>query len=118
MVAENRLLKIDTRNIRPPAAAGKVLLGPETGLKGLNEIIGLAVSISSSCILINFNRLGLFAFTFEGKLKWSTEPVVNRMGYLYGCSKNVTNCYFVSVPIIDYCESNLYVSSLANFSIF
>ena len=98
MVAENRLLKIDTRNIRPPAAAGKVLLGPETDLKGLKEIIGLAVSISSSCILINFNRLGLFAFTFEGKLKWSIEPVVNRMGYLYGCSKNVTNCYFVSVP--------------------
>ncbi|GKA18576.1 protein gamete expressed 3 [Tanacetum coccineum] len=111
LVADNRLLKIDTRNIRPLAAAGKVLLGPETGLKGMNEIIGLAVSISSSCILINFNRLGLFAFTFEGKLKWSIEPVVNRMGYLYGCSKNVTNCYFVSFPVIDYCESNLYISN-------
>nr|GEZ52235.1 protein gamete expressed 3 [Tanacetum cinerariifolium] len=111
LVADNRLLKIDTRNIRPLAATGKVLLGPETGLKGMNEIIGLAVSISSSCILINFNRLGLFAFTYEGKLKWSIEPVVNRMGYLYGCSKNVTNCYFVSVPVIDYCESNLYISN-------
>ncbi|KAI3799067.1 hypothetical protein L1987_34357 [Smallanthus sonchifolius] len=111
LVAENRVLKINTMNTQPPESAGEVLLGPETGIKGINEIIGLTVSISFSCVIININRRGLFGYRFDGRLKWSTGPAISRRGYRQGCRRNITDCYFVSVPIIDHCDANIYVSN-------
>lgn len=111
LVAGNRVLKVDTMKTQTPESAGEVFLGPETGVKGMNEIIGLSVSISSSCLLINIKRTGLFAYRFDGKIKWSIAPVISRMGYRQGCRKNITGCYFVSVPVIDHCDANIYISN-------
>ncbi|KAK2998922.1 hypothetical protein RJ639_024422, partial [Escallonia herrerae] len=53
LVAENRVLKINTLKIGTSESPGEVFVGPEPGAEGLGEIIGLSVSISSSCVLIN-----------------------------------------------------------------
>ncbi|XP_024975885.1 protein GAMETE EXPRESSED 3 [Cynara cardunculus var. scolymus] len=111
LVAENRVLKINIRNTQTPESSGEVFLGPETGVEGMDEIIGLSVSTYSSCVLININRRGLFSYRFDGKLRWSTGPVISRMGYRQGCRKNLTGCYFDSVPVIDNCDANVYVSN-------
>ncbi|KVI09017.1 Quinonprotein alcohol dehydrogenase-like-superfamily, partial [Cynara cardunculus var. scolymus] len=44
LVAENRVLKINIRNTQTPESSGEVFLGPETGVEGMDEIIGLSVS--------------------------------------------------------------------------
>ncbi|KAJ9540676.1 hypothetical protein OSB04_027182 [Centaurea solstitialis] len=111
LVAGNRVLKINIRNTQSPESSGEVFLGPETGVEGMEEIIGLSVSTFSSCVLININRRGLFSYRFDGKFHWSTGPIINRMGYRQGCRKNLTNCYFDSVPVIDNCDANVYVSN-------
>ncbi|KAL8247048.1 hypothetical protein R6Q59_008264 [Mikania micrantha] len=110
LVAENRVLKINTTNIIPESA-GEVFLGPETGLEGMQEIVGLTVSISTSCVIINIHKRGLFGYKFDGRLNWSTGPMISRMGYRQGCRKNITSCYFLSAPVIDFCDANFYISN-------
>nr|XP_043633515.1 protein GAMETE EXPRESSED 3 [Erigeron canadensis] len=111
LVAENRVLQINTMNVLANESVVEVFLGPEKGLEGMDEIIGMAVSITSSCVIVNMNRRGLFAFRLDGKLIWSAGPVITQMGYFQGCRKDVTDCYFVSVPVLDHCDANIYVSN-------
>ncbi|KAM7516626.1 hypothetical protein LguiA_006209 [Lonicera macranthoides] len=106
LVAENRVLKISTRNIGSSEFAVELFFGPEPG-----EIIGLSVSTSSSCVLINVKNRGLFAYRLHGQLLWSAGPVLYQSGYRQGCRKNVTECYFTSVPVIDHCEASIYMSN-------
>lgn len=63
-------------------------------------------------MFINVKSRGLFAYTFGGQLLWSAGPVLYRFGYRQGCRKNVTDCYFASVPVVDHCEATLYVRRL------
>ncbi|KAL2499783.1 Protein GAMETE EXPRESSED 3 [Abeliophyllum distichum] len=74
LVAENRLLKV---NPLTSEAAVEVFFGAE----GSGEITGVAVSISSSCVLINVKNRGLFAYRLHGQLLWSAGP-----GELYSLS--------------------------------
>lgn len=106
LVAENRVLKISIRNIGSSESSVELFFGPEPG-----EIIGLSVSTSSSCVLINVKNRGLFAYRLHGQLLWSAGPVLYQSGYRQGCRKNVTECYFTSVPVIDHCEASIYVGS-------
>ncbi|KAK2998613.1 hypothetical protein RJ639_024614, partial [Escallonia herrerae] len=111
LVAENRVLKINTLKIGTSESPGEVFVGPEPGAEGLGEIIGLSVSISSSCVLINVRNRGLFAYRLHGQLLWSAGPVLNQSGYRQGCRRNISDCYFTSVPVIDQCESSIYISN-------
>lgn len=104
LVAENRVLKINPLNNGSPDSSVQEFFGPESG-----EIIGLAVSISSSCVVINVRKRGLFAYRLHGQLLWSAGPVLYRHGYRQGCRKNITECYFWSNPVIDHCEASIYV---------
>ncbi|KAI3520949.1 hypothetical protein L1887_10404 [Cichorium endivia] len=113
LVASNRLLKINTMHTQTPQSIVEVFLGPETGVHGMNVIIGLSVSITSSSVLVTIQRTGLFAYSYDGKLRWSTGPVISRFGYRQGCRKNITGCYFDSAPVIDHCDANIYVSSVS-----
>lgn len=108
MVAEDRVLKINPLNVRSPEIAVELFFGSE--YERLGEIIGLAISISSSCVLINVKNRGLFAYRLQGKLYWSVGPVLYQHGYRQGCRKNITECYFSSVPVFDHCEASIYVS--------
>ncbi|XP_073136795.1 protein GAMETE EXPRESSED 3 [Henckelia pumila] len=106
LVAENRVLKIHPFRNGTTESAVEVFFGPvET------DIVGIAVSISSSCIAINVKNRGLFALRLHGKLLWSAGPVLYRHGYRQGCRKCDTDCYFTSVPVIDHCEASIYVSN-------
>ncbi|KAL2522892.1 Protein GAMETE EXPRESSED 3 [Forsythia ovata] len=107
LVAENRLLKVNPLKIRTSEAAVEVFFGAE----GSGEITGVAVSISSSCVLINVKSRGLFAYRLHGQLLWSAGPVLYQHGYRQGCRKNVTECYFTSIPVIDHCEASIYISN-------
>ncbi|KAI7744177.1 hypothetical protein M8C21_020795 [Ambrosia artemisiifolia] len=98
MIAENRVLKINTMKIQSNEPAWEVFLGPETGVQGLNKIIGLAVSISNSYVIVTIERRGLFGYRFDGRLKWSVGPAINRGGYR-------------QVPVIDQCDANIYVAN-------
>ncbi|KAL3833434.1 hypothetical protein ACJIZ3_008170 [Penstemon smallii] len=104
LVAENRVLKIHPLKIGTSDPAVEVFFGP-------GEIIGLSVSISSSCVLISVQNRGLFAYRLHGQLIWSAGPVLYQHGYRQGCRKNITDCYFTSVPVIDHCESSIYISN-------
>ncbi|KAI3722530.1 hypothetical protein L2E82_33569 [Cichorium intybus] len=109
LVASNRLLTINTMHTQTPQSTVEVFLGPETGVHGMNDIIGFSVSITSSSVLVAIQRTGLFAYSYSGKLRWSTGPVISRLGYRQGCRKNITGCYFDSAPVIDHCDANIYV---------
>ncbi|KAF3965310.1 hypothetical protein CMV_010488 [Castanea mollissima] len=111
LVAENRVLKINSFNIGSSKPAAEVFFGPVPGQEELIEIIGLSVSTISSSIFINIKNRGLFAYTTRGQLLWSVGPVIYRFGYQLGCRKNVTDCYFTSVPVIDQCEASIYISN-------
>ena len=111
LVAENRVLKINSFNIGSSKPAAEVFFGPVPGQEELIEIIGLSVSTLSSSVFINIKNRGLFAYTTRGQLLWSVGPVIYRSGYQLGCRKNVTDCYFTSVPVIDQCEASIYVMS-------
>lgn len=102
MVAENKVLKI---NPQKNGASVQVFFGYEAG-----EIIGISASISTSCLLINVKNRGLFAYRLSGQLLWSAGPVLYQHGYRQGCRRNVTDCYFTSVPVIDHCEASIFVS--------
>ena len=103
MVEENRVLKINPLN-NDPYSTVQEFFGPEPG-----EIIGLAVSVSSSCVIINVRNRGLFAYRLQGQLLWTAGPVLYQHGYRQGCRKNISDCYFSSNPVIDHCEANIYV---------
>ncbi|KAL7614502.1 hypothetical protein Lser_V15G07558 [Lactuca serriola] len=110
LVAGNRVLRVDTTNTRISKNATQVFLGPETGVEGMNEIIGLSISITSFCVLVTIKRTGLFAYSYDGKLRWSTGPVITQSKkYRQGCWKNFTDCFFDSAPVIDHCDANIYV---------
>ncbi|XP_030925124.1 protein GAMETE EXPRESSED 3 [Quercus lobata] len=111
LVAENRVLKINSFNIGSSKPAAEVFFGPVPGQEELIEIIGLSVSTLSSSVFINIKNRGLFAYTTRGQLLWSVGPVIYRFGYQLGCRKNVTDCYFTSVPVIDQCEASIYISN-------
>ncbi|XP_075651260.1 protein GAMETE EXPRESSED 3-like isoform X2 [Castanea sativa] len=111
LVAENRVLKINSFNIGSSKPAAQVFFGPVPGQEELIEIIGLSVSTISSSVFINIKNRGLFAYTTHGQLHWSVGPVIYRFGYQLGCRKNVTECYFTSVPVIDQCEASIYISN-------
>ncbi|XP_065638870.1 protein GAMETE EXPRESSED 3 isoform X2 [Quercus suber] len=111
LVAENRVLKINSFNIGSSKPAAEVFFGPVPGQEELIEIIGLSVSTLSSSVFINIKNRGLFAYTTRGQLIWSVGPVIYRFGYQLGCGKNVTDCYFTSVPVIDQCEASIYISN-------
>ncbi|KAL4652183.1 hypothetical protein ACB092_01G215000 [Castanea dentata] len=111
LVAENRVLKINSFNIGSSKPAAQVFFGPVPGQEELIEIIGLSVSTISSSVFINIKNRGLFAYTTRGQLHWSVGPVIYRFGYQLGCRKNVTECYFTSVPVIDQCEASIYISN-------
>ncbi|KAK1383845.1 Gamete expressed [Heracleum sosnowskyi] len=106
VVAENRVMKINLGNIGTSESALEVFFGPESG-----EIIGLSVSTSISCIVINVKNRALFAFRLHGKPLWNAGPVIYQNGYRQGCRRSTTNCYFTSVPVIDQCEASIYISN-------
>lgn len=107
MLAEDRVLKINPLNVGSSETAVELFFGSE--YERVGDIVGLAVSISSSCVLINVKNRGLFAYRLQGKLYWSVGPVLYQHGYRQGCRKNITECYFSSVPVIDHCEASIYV---------
>lgn len=107
MIAEDRVLKINPLNVGSSELAVELFFGSE--YERLGDIIGLAVSISSSCVLINVKNRGLFAYRLQGKLYWSVGPLLYQHGYRQGCRKNITECYFSSVPVFDHCEASIYV---------
>ncbi|XP_059624591.1 protein GAMETE EXPRESSED 3 [Cornus florida] len=106
LVAENRVLKINPLNIGTSNTAAEVFFGPEPG-----EIIGISVSTLSSSIFINVKNRGLFAYRLQGQMLWSGGPLLYQSGYRQGCRKNITDCYFSSIPVIDLCEASLYISN-------
>lgn len=108
LVAENRVLRINPLNIGTSEPAVEVFFGPKPGEEG-GVIIGIAVSTLSSSVFINVKNRGLFAYRLQGQLLWSTGPVLYQLGYRQGCRKNVKDCSFSSIPVIDQCEASLYV---------
>ncbi|XP_058187879.1 protein GAMETE EXPRESSED 3 isoform X1 [Rhododendron vialii] len=110
LVAENRVLRINPLNIGTSEPAVEVFFGPKPGEEG-GEIIGIAVSTLSSSVFINVKNRGLFAYRLQGQLLWSTGPMLYQWGYRQGCRKDVKDCYFSSIPVIDQCEASLYISN-------
>ncbi|XP_018626186.1 protein GAMETE EXPRESSED 3 isoform X2 [Nicotiana tomentosiformis] len=109
VVAEDRVLKINPLNVGSSEIAVELFFGTESERPG--EIIGLAVSMSSSFVLINVKNRGLFSYRLHGKLHWSAGPVLYQRGYRQGCRKNITECYFSSDPVFDHCEASIYISN-------
>ncbi|XVF29410.1 hypothetical protein REPUB_Repub15cG0118800 [Reevesia pubescens] len=110
LIAENRVIQINIMKVGTSEAAIQVLFDPGAGQKG-DEIVGLAVSTMFSSVFINVKNRGLFAYLMRGKLLWSAGPVLDQYDYRQGCSKNVSDCYFASVPVIDQCEASVYISN-------
>ncbi|XP_061359755.1 protein GAMETE EXPRESSED 3 [Gastrolobium bilobum] len=104
LVAENRILRINYGNIGTSEPSLDVFLEEA-------EIIGLSVSTLSSIVFINVKNRGLFAYMSHGRLLWSVGPVLYQFGYRQGCRKNITDCYFASVPVLDQCEASIYISN-------
>lgn len=94
---------------RTSEPAVEVFFGPEPGQQAESEIIGLSVNTLSSTVFINLKNRGLFAYLSSGRLLWSVGPVLYQFGYRQGCRKNLTDCYFASVPVLDQCEASIYV---------
>ncbi|XP_009772084.1 protein GAMETE EXPRESSED 3 isoform X1 [Nicotiana sylvestris] len=109
VVAEDRVLKINPLNVGSSETAVELFFGTESERPG--EIIGLAVSMSTSSVLINVKNRGLFSYRLHGKLHWSAGPVLYQRGYRQGCRKNITECYFSTVPVFDHCEASIYISN-------
>ncbi|KAJ7974209.1 Protein GAMETE EXPRESSED 3 [Quillaja saponaria] len=111
LVAENRVVKINFHNIGTAEPASEVFFGPGPGEEAQVEIIGITVSTLSSIVFISIKNRGLFAYMMHGHLLWSAGPVLYQFGYRQGCGKNATDCYFASVPFLDQCEANVYISN-------
>lgn len=90
-------------------AVVEIFYGPEAGQHAETEIIGLSVSTLSSDVFINIKNQGLFAYSSRGRFLWSVGPVLYQFGYRQGCRKNLTDCSFASVPVLDQCEASIYV---------
>ncbi|KAG9450061.1 hypothetical protein H6P81_010026 [Aristolochia fimbriata] len=111
-VAENSVLQIKPFNIGTLQPVLEIFFGPETVVEGeTGEVIGLGICIWSSSLFITIKHRGLFAYTPNGLLLWSSGPMLDRHGYRQGCKENLTDCYFTSAPAIDYCEGSLYISN-------
>ncbi|XP_050902987.1 protein GAMETE EXPRESSED 3 [Lathyrus oleraceus] len=111
LVAENRILKISYGNIETSEPAVELFFGPEPGQKAESEIVGLSVSTLSSTVFINIKNHGLFAYQPHGRLLWSVGPLLYQFGYRQGCKKNLTDCSFSSVPVLDQCEASIYIAN-------
>ncbi|KAK7316210.1 hypothetical protein VNO77_35059 [Canavalia gladiata] len=111
LVVDNRILVIKYGNIGTSEPTAEVFFGPEPGQQAEAEIIGLSVSASGSTVFINIKNRGLFAYLSHGLLLWSVGPVLYQFGYRQGCRKNLTDCYFASVPVLDQCEASIYISN-------
>jgi hypothetical protein len=109
LVAENRILKIDYVNTGISEPTTEVFFGPKPGQKAEAEIIGLSVSTLTSTVFINIKNRGLFAYLSNGRFLWSLGPMLYQFGYRQGCRKNLTDCHFASVPVLDQCEASIYV---------
>lgn len=111
MVAENRVLNINFLDLETSLPTKEVFFGQEDA----GEIIGLAVSRLSSSVFINHRNQGLFVYLIggQGQLLWSIGPMISQFGYRLGCRKDVTDCYFNSVPVIAQCEGSIYISNTA-----
>ncbi|XP_042021195.1 protein GAMETE EXPRESSED 3-like [Salvia splendens] len=105
LVAENKVLKIYPLRIGTNEAPVEVFF------ECAEEIVGIAASLSSSCLLINVNNRGLFAYRLYGQLFWSAGPVLYQHGYRQGCRRNVTDCYFTSAPVIAQCEASIFMTN-------
>lgn len=75
------------------------------------SIIGIAVSSMSSFVYITIQNRGLFAYSVGGKMQWSSGPLMDQFGYKQGCWKDIKDCHFNSVPLIDQYEATVYVRS-------
>lgn len=111
LVADNRVIKINLLNNGTSEPAAEVLLSAEPTKEGQGGIVGLAVSTMSSSVFVNIKNRGLFAYITRGQLLWSAGPVIDLFGYRQGCRKNIADCFFNSVPVIDECEASIYVRS-------
>ncbi|KAL1538888.1 protein GAMETE EXPRESSED 3 [Salvia divinorum] len=105
LVAEKKVLKIYPLRIGTNEAPVEVFF------ECAEEIVGIAASLSSSCVLINVKNRGLFAYRLYGQLFWSAGPVLYQHGYRQGCRRNVTDCYFTSAPVIDQCEASIFMTN-------
>lgn len=105
-------------NIGTSEPTSQVFFGPEQpGQQAEVEIIGLSVSTLSSTVFITIKNQGLFAYQSHGRLLWSVGPVLYQFGYRQGCRKNLTDCYFASVPVLDQCEASVYVRFFSSLTI-
>ncbi|KMT18487.1 hypothetical protein BVRB_2g026290 isoform A [Beta vulgaris subsp. vulgaris] len=111
IIAENKVLRINCVSVGTSDPAVELFYGNESTAEMSDEILGLSASLLTSSVYINIKSKGLFAYSSRGRLRWSALPVFNQFGFLQGCKKNVTDCYFTSSPIIDSCESSLYISN-------
>ncbi|KAL2335303.1 hypothetical protein Fmac_016516 [Flemingia macrophylla] len=111
LVADNRILVIKYGSIGTSEPEAEVFFGPGPGKPADAEIIGLSVSTLGSNVYINVKNRGLFAYQSHGHLLWSVGPVLYKFGYRQGCRKNLTDCYFASVPVLDQCEASIYISN-------
>ncbi|RYR48513.1 hypothetical protein Ahy_A07g034534 [Arachis hypogaea] len=109
LIADNRILmvKLEISGTSEPVA--ELFFGPGPGQQVETEIIGLSVSTLTSTVFINIKNRGLFAYKSHGRLLWSIGPLLYKFGYHQGCRKNITDCSFASVPVLDQCEGSIYV---------
>ncbi|CAL0318782.1 unnamed protein product [Lupinus luteus] len=110
-VAENRILMINFGNTQTSEPVAEIFFGPGHGEHAEVAIIGVSVSTLSSTVFVNIKNRGLFAYRYDGTLRWSVGPVLYQHGYRQGCKKNLTDCYFASVPMLDQCEASIYISN-------
>ncbi|KAK9700151.1 hypothetical protein RND81_08G220300 [Saponaria officinalis] len=111
IVAENRVLKIGSLRAEMVEPTIELVFGNESSEAKTEEIIGIATSMITSSIYINVEDKGLLAYSLRGHLRWSVAPMVNKSGYTQGCKANVSDCRFISAPVIDYCDSIIYISN-------
>ncbi|KAJ8775379.1 hypothetical protein K2173_023144 [Erythroxylum novogranatense] len=111
LIAENRVLKVNFLDVGTSPPTADVFFGPEKGQEGAGDIIGIAVSTSSSLVFITVKERALFAYTMGKHLMWSAGPVLSQFGYRIGCSKGIEDCYFNSAPVIDRCEASIHMSN-------
>lgn len=111
IIAENKVLRINSLSVGTSDPAVVLFFGNESTGDSSNEVLGLSASILTSSVYINIKNKGLFAYSLRGRQRWSALPVLNQFGFFQGCKKNSTNCYFTSSPIVDSCESSVYISN-------
>ncbi|KAF1888778.1 hypothetical protein Lal_00036820 [Lupinus albus] len=111
LVAENRILMINFGNTQTSEPMAEIFFGPEHGEHAEVVIIGVSVSTLSSTVFINIKNRGLFVYKSHGRLSWSVGPVLYQSSYRQGCKKNLTDCYFASLPMLDQCEASIYISN-------